>query len=451
MAREVDIIVMGLGVGGEDAAEKLAEAGLSVVGIERRLVGGECPYWGCVPSKMMIRGSNAIAETRRVHELAGQATVTPDWAPIAKRIREEATDNWDDIVAVKRFTDKGGIFVRGSGRLTGPKTIEVDGESYVGRRGILLDLGTSAVIPPIEGLAGTPYWTNKEIIEAETLPASLIVLGGGAIGFEMAQVVLRFGVQVTIVEAGERVLAHEEPESSALASEVLTREGATIKVGMRAERVEYDGANFTVHLAGGDSVSGEKLLVATGRKGNFAGVGLENVGLDPNLRTIEVDERMRVIGASDLWAIGDVTGHGAFTHISMYQAEHARRDIMGEESAPAMYHASSRVTFTDPEIGCVGLTEAEAKAKGLTVRTAVYPLPSSTRGWIHKTGNDGFIKLVAVDDVLVGATSAGPTGGEVLGWLAVAVHARVPIASLRNMIFAYPTFHRAIEATLALL
>ncbi len=449
MAHEVDVVVLGLGVGGEEVGGKLAMAGLSVIGIERRLVGGECPYWGCVPSKMMIRGSNAITEARRVDILAGHASVSPDWAPIAARIRDEATDNWDDTVAVKRFTDKGGVFVRGSGRLVGPNTVAVDDETYVGRRGVVLNLGTSALVPPIDGLADTPFWTNKEMIEVTSLPGSLLVLGGGAIGLELSQVFARFGVQVTIVEAGERLIAFEEPESSALATDALERDGVTIKVGARAERVSYDGTNFTLHLHGGESVSGEKLLVATGRKANIGDVGLESVGLDPKARTVEVDERMRVVGAESLWAVGDITGKGAFTHMSMYQAAHAIRDILGQDGPAAVYHASSRVTFTDPEIGVVGLTEAQARDEGLHVRTAITQIPASTRGWIHKAGNEGFIKLVAADDVLVGATSAGPTGGEVLGWLAVAVHAKVPIATLRNMIFAYPTFHRAIEAALS--
>jgi pyruvate/2-oxoglutarate dehydrogenase complex dihydrolipoamide dehydrogenase (E3) component len=450
---DVDVVVLGLGVGGEEVGGKLAAAGLSVVGIERRLVGGECPYWGCIPSKMMIRASNALAEARRVNELAGHTVVTPDWAPVAKRIRDEATDNWDDAVAVKRFTDKGGQFVRGSGHLTSGNTVEVGDETYRASRGIVLNLGTSASIPPIDGLAGTPFWTNKEMIEVTELPRSLVVLGGGAIGLELAQVFARFGVDVTIVEALDRLLALEEPESSQAAAEALQRDGVTIKVGAKAERVSHDGSGFTVHLAGGHRVSGEKLLVATGRRVNTAGVGLENAGLDPKARAIEVDERLRAdSGVGDkIWAVGDVTGKGAFTHVAMYQAGIVIRDILGQDGPPADYKALPRVTFTDPEIGAVGMTESQAREKGLRIRTAVSPIPESARGWIHKIGNEGFIKLVcdADRDVLVGATSTGPTGGEVLSGLAVAVHAEVSIATLRSMIYAYPTFHRAIENALS--
>jgi pyruvate/2-oxoglutarate dehydrogenase complex dihydrolipoamide dehydrogenase (E3) component len=451
MAEEVDVVVIGLGVGGEEVGGKLAAAGLRVVGIERRLVGGECPYWGCIPSKMMIRAANLVAESRRAPALAGASTIAPDWSIVAKRIRDEATDDWNDKVAVDRFENHGGMFVRGSARLVSPRTVEVDGRTFRASKGVVLAVGTTPVVPPIDGLAGTPFWTNKEAIEVSELPASLVVLGGGAIGLELAQVFARFGVRVEIVEASDRILAVEEPESSAAAAAALTEDGVKLHVGARAERVSYTDGVFSVHLSDGSAVGGEKLLVATGRRPNMDGLGLEAVGLDPAARAIAVDERMRA--ADGLWAIGDPTGHGAFTHIAMYEAGIATRDILGQDGPPADYRALPRVTFTDPEIGAVGLTEKQARDAGITVRTAVTPLPSSSRGWIHKLGNAGFIKLVVDDDlgVLVGATSAGPTGGEVLAGLAVAVHGRVPVASLKSMIYAYPTFHRAIEAALALI
>ncbi|MEH1123865.1 dihydrolipoyl dehydrogenase family protein [Micromonospora sp. CPCC 206061] len=447
MAEQVDVVVVGLGVGGEEVAGKLAAAGLSVVGIEHNLVGGECPYWGCIPSKMMIRAANALTEARRVEGLAGRAEVYPDWGPVAKRIREEATDNWDDKVAVDRFTGKGGRFVRGYGTLAGPGRVQVGDDVFEARRGVVIGTGTSAAIPPIEGLAGTPYWTNREAIETETLPASLVVLGGGAIGLELAQVFARFGVRVTIVEALDRLLAVEEPESSDLAAEVLGADGIEIRVGAKAERISHDGGEFAVHLGGG-SVSGEKLLVATGRRAQLGDLGLDTVGLDPKARLLEVDDRLRA--GDKLWGVGDVTGHGAFTHVAMYQAGIVIRDILGQDGPPADYRSLPRVTFTDPEIGAVGLTEQQARERGVAVRTTVAPLPESARGWIHKVGNEGFIKLVADADrgVLVGATSAGPMGGEVLSGLAVAVHGEVPVESLRHMIYAYPTFHRAIEDAL---
>ena len=445
MAERVDVVVVGLGVGGEEVAGRLAQAGLSVVGVEHTLVGGECPYWGCIPSKMMIRAANLIAETRRVEGMAGTSTVQPDWTPVAKRIREEATDTWDDKVAVDRLVGKGVTFVRDRGKITGPRTVVADGNEYEAGKGIVIATGTVPSIPPVDGLAGTPYWTNRDAIETESVPGSLMVLGGGAIGLELAQVFARFGAKVTVVEAMERVLAVEEPESSDQAQQALERDGVVFEVGAGAEHVSHDGTEFTLALAGGRAVRGEKLLVATGRRVDIKDLGLDKAGLDPDARSIATDEHMRA--GDGLWAVGDCTGHGAFTHMAMYEANVAVHDILGTEKAPAAdYKALPRVTFTDPEIGAVGMTEQQARDAGLDVRTAQAQIPSSSRGWIHKAGNEGFIKLV-VDtgrDVLVGATSAGPTGGEVLGALAVAVKAEVPVSTLRETIWAYPTFHRAI-------
>lgn len=449
MADNVDVVVIGLGVGGEETAGRLAQAGLRVVGVESRLVGGECPYYGCIPSKMMIRAANLIAETRRVPGMAGTSSVEPDWAPVAKRIREEATDTWNDKVAVDRLVNKGATVIKERATIVGPNIVSAGGREYEASRGLVIATGTLPAIPPIDGLAGTPYWTNREAIEVETLPATLVVLGGGAIGMELTQVFARFGVQVTVVEGADQVLSMEEPESSVLAREALERDGVTFRTGSHAKQIGYADETFTITLADGSTVTGEKLLVATGRRIATDDLGLDQLGLDPKARRIEVDEHVRA--GDKVWAIGDVTGVGVFTHNAMYQADIAIRDILQEPDAPtASYHAMPRVTFTDPEIGAVGLTEKQARDKGLNVRTGLTQIPASTRGWIHKAGNEGFIKLIADADrgVLVGATSAGPTGGEVLSALALAVHAAVPVHSLRQMIYAYPTFHRAIGEAL---
>ncbi|MDX6434333.1 MAG: hypothetical protein QOE54_6699 [Streptosporangiaceae bacterium] len=448
-AKEVDVILIGMGPGGEDAAEKLAEAGLVVAGVEARLVGGECPYFGCVPTKMMVRAAGVLAEGRRIPDFAGDAAVRPDWAPVARRIRSEATNDWDDKTAADRFTGKGGLLFRGRGRITGAGEVTVTSESgeqvLRARRGIVINVGTDPAVPPIEGLAGTPYWTNREAVRTEQVPGSLIVLGGGAIGSEFSQVFARFGSEVTVVEAADRMLPLEEPESGRLLAEIFEREGIGVHTGVGATRVGYDGGTFTVSL-GEETLTATNLLVATGRRTDLKSLGVRAVGLDEDAKVIDVDDRLRA--APGVWAIGDVTGKGAFTHVSMYQAAIVIRDILGQDGPPADYHALSRVTFTDPEIGAVGLTEAQARERGLTVRTGTVQVGATARGWIHKA--DGFIKLVedAGRGVLVGATSAGPVGGEVLGALAVAVHAEVPTERLRHMIYAYPTFHRGIEGAL---
>jgi pyruvate/2-oxoglutarate dehydrogenase complex dihydrolipoamide dehydrogenase (E3) component len=446
-----DVVVIGLGPGGEYAAGALAEAGLHVTGVEARLVGGECPYFGCVPSKMMIRAANLLAETRRVPGLAGTSTVTPDWPTVARRIRDEATDDWNDKEAADRFAAKGGHLIRGHGRITGPGQVTVSTEEgtrvLAASTGIVIDSGTEPAIPPIPGLADTPYWTNRDIIRAEQVPESLIVLGGGAIGAELAQVFARFGASVTVVEALPRLVPLEEPEAGDLIERVFMREGIEVCTNAPAERVSHNGTHFTVHL-GMSALVGERLLVATGRRSDLAALGVGAVGLDEKAHAIPTDGWMRA--ADGVWALGDVTGQGAFTHMSMYQADIVVRDILGAGGESADYRAVPRVTFTDPEIGSVGQTEEQARAAGLRVRTGLTEVPYSARGWIHKAGNDGFIKVVEDRDrsVLVGATSVGPYGGEVLSALQVAVRAEVPLATLRNMPYAYPTFYRAIEDAL---
>jgi pyruvate/2-oxoglutarate dehydrogenase complex dihydrolipoamide dehydrogenase (E3) component len=451
---EVDVVVIGMGPGGEYAAEQLAQAGLVVAGVEDTLVGGECPYWGCVPSKMMIRAADLLTEGRRIPVMAGASTVRPDWATVAGRIRTEATDDWHDTAAADRFTGLGGLLFRGHGRIIAPGQVAVGDNVLRAKRGIVIDTGTAPAIPPIPGLAGTPYWTSHAAIEAEQVPESLIVLGGGAIGVELAQVFSRFGAEVAVVEALGRLLPPEEPEAGALLADVFGGEGIGVRTGVSAQRVAHDarpgrgGAGFTVTLGDGAELSASALLVATGRRANLAAVGTWDVGIDEAQRAVPVDDHMRA--APGVWAMGDVVGKGNFTHMSMYHAAIVVADILGREHRGAEYHAGPRVTFTDPEIASVGLTEAQAREQGLAVRVGLTLVPDSARGWIHKAGNNGFIKLVEDGGrgVLVGATSAGPWGGEVLGMLVLAVHTAVPTQRLREMIYAYPTFHRAIEEAL---
>jgi len=452
----VDLVVIGLGPGGEHLATAAAKAGLRVVGVDERLVGGECPYYGCIPSKMAIRAANLLADARRVGVLSGAAEVSPDWGLVHARIRDEATDDWDDTVAVERLENAGVRFVRGHARLVGTGLVEVAGLRFEATRGVVLNTGTSPTAPPIDGLPDTPFWTNRDSLAAADLPASMVVIGGGAVGAELAQAAARFGTKVSLVEAAPRVLALEEPESSEVVARAMAADGIQVLAGASIGSVRHADGRFTVALtdAGGTALElgCDRLLVAAGRRPNIADLGLESVGLDPQGHSVDTDGRMRA--GDRLWAIGDITGKGAYTHMSMYQADVALADLTdrsGDDAHEAEYHAVPRVTFTDPEVGSVGMTEQQARDAGLEVAVGLAQLPESTRGWITGPGGEGLIKLVEdrAAGHLVGATSVGPMGGEVLSMLATAVHARIPTATLARMPFAYPTFHRAVGTALA--
>ncbi len=457
---DFDAIVLGLGPGGEEVAGKLAAAGRAVLGVDERLLGGECPYFGCIPSKIILRGADVLAEAGRVDQLAGSAKVRPDFTPVARRIRDEATDDWDDTVAVERFEGQGGTFARAHGRLAGRTAggrlqVDVGADSHTAAH-VVIATGTAPAIPPIEGLADLPVdvegpvWTNREVLRATSRPRSLVVIGGGAVGCELAQGIARFGTTVTLIEAAPHLLMPEEPEVGHLVAEVFQREHITVHQGVGIVSVARGGDGVLVALADGTSVTGEKVLVAAGRTANLSDIGLETIDLDPGARTLDVDEHLRVLSAGapvpGLYAIGDITGRGAFTHVSVWQARVLIAHLLGREEPYGGYHGLAWATFTDPEVGRVGMSEKQARDAGLAVRIGRQQLSSNTRGWIHGPGNDGFIKVVEDADrgVLVGATVVGPYGGELLGMLTLAVHAEVPVRTLATMHYAFPTLHRAV-------
>ena len=305
----VDLVVIGLGPGGEHLATEAAKAGLSVVGIDERLVGGECPYYGCIPSKMVIRAANLLADARRVGTLAGAAEVAPDWGVVHARIRDEATDDWDDTVAVERLEKAGVRFVRGHGRLvdTGVSRWAAPGTSP--RAGVVLNTGTSPAAPPVDGLADTPFWTNRDVLATPDLPASMVVIGGGAIGAELAQAFARFGTTVSLLEAAPRILALEEPESSDVVARAMAADGIQVLAGAKIGSVHHADGRFTVSLtdAGGTALDlgSDRLLVAAGRRPNIADLGLETVGLDPKARAVDTD----AADAGRRQALGDRRHH----------------------------------------------------------------------------------------------------------------------------------------------
>lgn len=449
MAEVFDLVVVGMGVGGEEVVTRTAGAGMKVLAVERKLVGGECPYWGCIPSKIMVRASIALAEGARVNGLAGRATMAPDWSPLAQRVRE-ATAGWDDTAAVKRHEDAGARVLHGSARLLGPNEVEVGGERFSARRGIVLAAGTDPAIPPVEGLADAGPWTNREAIEAAERPESMVVLGAGAIGLELGMAFARFGTRVSIVESAEQALPSEEPENGKAIGAVLAAEGIALYTGTAAESVKTSDEGVAVEISDGTIIPAERLLVATGRETDLEAVGAAALGLDPEQGAVEVDGHMRA--GDGIWAVGDITGKGNFTHVAVYQGRIAAADILEQEHMAADYSAVPRVTFTDPEVASVGITEAQARATGMQVTTGVAETSASARGYIHGPGAEhGVIKLVvdAERSVLVGASAMGPMAGETISTLTLAVRGAVPLSILSNLIYAYPTFTRGIDDALS--
>jgi pyruvate/2-oxoglutarate dehydrogenase complex dihydrolipoamide dehydrogenase (E3) component len=446
--REVDVVVLGLGTSGEDLALQLLDAGLEVAGVEAQLVGGECPYWACIPSKAMIRSGNLLQEARRVNGVAGTAAVDPDWSLLASRIREQVTGDWDDSYAVDRFVAKGGVFARGWGKLVGPNQVEVHDRVFEARKGIVVATGSKPFIPPIRGLDDVPFWTTHEAIAADPLPESLIILGGGAVGCELGQLFSRFGTKVTIVEGGPRLLSKEEPEASTVLKSVLESEGITVVTGEHVTSAGTSNGTIEVHTDADRTLEAQHLLVATGRVVDMSKLGLDSIGLDGSQRFLEVDDEMKV--TDGIWAMGDVSGRGMFTHVGIYQSTIIANQILGRPQVVPDFESLPRVTFTDPEVASVGLTEATASDLGINVGVALKQVPSTFRGWLHTVGNEGIIKLI-VDkerDILVGATVVGPSAGEVLGLLSLAVHEKTPIERLRSLIYAFPTFHGGIGEAL---
>ena len=340
------------------------------------------------------------------------------------------------------------FFARGWGRLSGPKSVTVNGDTFTGRKGVVIAIGSKPFIPPIPGLDGVDYWTTHEAIAADTLPDSLVILGGGAVGCELGQLFARFGCTVSIVEGSDRLLSREEPEASQVIGSIFESEGIEVVAGEHAQSVSEAAGRIEILTDGGRSITGSRLLVATGRAVDLPRLGLEEIGLDGSARSIEVDDRMRA--ADGVWAIGDITGKAMFTHVGIYESTIVADDILGKDPMAPDFAALPRVTFTDPEVAAVGLTESMAWERGIDVGIALKQVPATFRGWIHTVGNEGIIKLVVDKQrgVLVGATVVGPNGGEVLGLLSLAVHEATPLDRLRSMMYAYPTFHGGIGEAL---
>ncbi len=433
-----DVIVIGSGSGGRAVAGRLADTGLSVAMVEERLVGGECPYWACMPAKALLRAPEAVAAARRV---PGVAATIEDLDEVLA-FREEVVSGRDDSPKAERYRARGVTIIRGRARLDGPGRVDAEGRSLRAPR-IVLATGSAPIVPPIDGLVDIDYWTNREAMEMRRVPRSAAHLGGGPVGVVIGQMLARFGARVTIVDSAARVLPNEAPEVGDLLGRRLREEGISLALGgeVTAVRAEEGGAQLV--LESGESVLVERVIVATGRRPVTDDLGLESVGIVPSDTGIAVDERCRA--AEGIWAVGDVTGIGQFTHVASYQGRIVCGDILGEPVC-ADYSAVPRSVFCDPEVAAVGLTAEAARAAGVDTATASIELGDLERATTYGRGIEGIVGVVADrrEGVLVGAHGVGPLASEWMGMAVLAIRARVPVSVLREVIAQFPTFSEGL-------
>lgn len=431
-----DVVVIGAGTAGESVIWAMHAAGQKVAVIENELIGGLCAYWGCIPSKTLLRPGSI--EWEADHGF-GVSRPSLTWPEIAN-YRNRTVNNWNDQKQAQQFQQEGIDFFRGTATIAGPGQVRVNDQTLQTRR-IAVASGSESSTPPIEGLKEVGYWTNREATAMQDVPKSVLVVGGGAVGSELGQVLSTLGVTVTIVEEADQLLGHESPDAAKYVQQAFQKRGIKLHLGRKTVKFEKRNGQRVATLDDGQQIAADVVLVATGRHARVDGLGLENAGVKTTKQGIVIDERCRA--AEGVWAIGDVTGVAGFTHVADYQGAIAVADMLGHPR-PANYSAIPRVTYTDPEVGSVGHTDPKTMPHGVDLITAQVELSAISRTMTYGQNLDGALCLYADrnDKVLVGAWAAGPLAGEWIQFATLAIRARVPIATLDDTILAFPTFTR---------